>query len=163
MQMGLRAFWKCSMRFMIPPVTIEVACQQRTIYSMAYTRTAVCRALIVTLLALPVQAHSELLRDVPQSPSRPELVLQLEALGVPAAEAAKRVEALTDEEVASLAEGVREAPAGGGLMCFSCFAKLLLLAIPIAAIGYLIFNLLSGTKAEQAEPEKDSAPPQPAK
>jgi hypothetical protein len=129
---------------------------------MAYTRTAVCRALIVTMFLLPVspvQAQS----GPGSSPGRPELTLKLEALGVPAAEASKRVEALTDEEVASLARGIEDAPAGGGLMCFSCFAKLLLLAIPIAAIGYLIFNLLSGTKPEQAEPAKDSAPPQPAK
>ena len=130
---------------------------------MTCTRTAVCRALIVTLLALPMQARSELLRELPQSPSRPDLTLQLEALGVPAAEAARRVEALTDEEVASLAAGIQEAPAGGALMCFSCFAKLLLIAIPVAAIGYLIFNLLSGSKPEPAEPAKDSAPPQPAK
>jgi hypothetical protein len=133
---------------------------------MACTRTAVCRALIVTLFALPMQAQAEPqseLRREPSSASRPDLTLKLEALGVPAEEASKRVEALTDEEVASLAAGLQEAPAGGALMCFSCFAKLLLIAIPVAAIGYLIFNLLSGTKPEQDEPAKDAAPPQPAK
>jgi hypothetical protein len=134
---------------------------------MAYTRTAVCRALIVTMFALPVQPLQAQSSDVQPPPGRPELTLKLEALGVPPAEASKRVEALTDEEVASLMQGsqdgLRDAPAGGGLMCFACFAKLLLIAIPVAAIGYLIFNLLSGTKPEQAEPAKDSAPPQPAK
>jgi hypothetical protein len=117
---------------------------------------------MMTMFALPMQPLQAAPSDAGPSP-RPELTLKLEALGVPAAEAAKRVEALTDEEVASLAQGLETDPAGGGLMCFSCFAKLLLIAIPVAALGYLIFNLLSGTKPEQAEPAKDSAPPQPAK
>jgi hypothetical protein len=131
---------------------------------MAYTRTAVCRALIVTMLALPVQPLQAQSSDAQPSPGRPELTLKLEALGVASGEASKRVEALTDDEVASLNQGLADAPAGGALMCFACFAKLLILAIPVAAIGYLIFNLLSGTKPEPpAEPAKDSAPPEPGK
>ena len=120
------------------------------------------------MLALPVQPLQAQSSDAQSSPSRPELTLKLEALGAPPGEASKRVEALTDEEVASLnqglQDGLRDAPAGGALMCFACFAKLLILAIPVAAIGYLIFNLLSGTKPEPpAEPATDSAPPQPGK
>jgi hypothetical protein len=128
-----------------------------------------CRALIVTLLALPAHA-TPAAPPLPPVAERADLAVRLQALGVPAGEAAKRVDAMTDEEVASLAQGLAEAPAGEGLMCFSCAAKLLLIAVPIAALGYLIFSLLTGNKPDsgsapdsgskpgQAEPPKDAAP-----
>ena len=100
----------------------------------------------------------------PRAPQRAGLALQLEALGVAPGEASKRVEAMTDEEVASLAPNLADAPAGeGGLACFACFAKLLILAIPVAAIGYIIFNLLTGKKPEHTEQPKTPATPEPVK
>jgi hypothetical protein len=110
------------------------------------------------MTALPM--HSLQAQPVhPRAQQRTDLTLQLQQLGVAPGEASKRVEAMTDEEVASLAQSIAEAPAGeGGLACFACFAKLLILAVPIVAIGYVIFNLLSGKKPEQAEPPKPAAP-----
>jgi hypothetical protein len=119
---------------------------------MAHAKKMLCRVLVVTMLALPMpglQAQTPL--------ERADLTAKLEALGVAPAEASKRVDAMTDEEVALLAQGLADAPAGGALLCFACFAKLLILAIPVAAIGYLIFNLLAGKKPEAAEQPKPPA------
>ena len=120
---------------------------------MLCARKTLCLALIVAMTALPM--HS--LQAHPSGP-RVDLALQLQALGVAPEEASKRVEAMTDEEVASLAQHLADAPAGEGLACFACFAKLLIIAIPVVAIGYVIFNLLSGKKPEQAEQPKPAAP-----
>jgi hypothetical protein len=117
-----------------------------------------CRALILTMLVLPMRS----LQAESVQP-RAGLTLQLQALGVAPGEAAKRVEAMTDEEVASLTDGLADAPAGEGLACFACFAKLLILAIPVAVIGYLIFNLLAGKKPEQPGQPTPPATPEPAK
>ena len=120
---------------------------------MLCARKTLCLALVLAVTALPMRS----LQAEPVQPSaepRSHLILQLQQLGVAPEEAAKRVQAMTDEEVFSIAEGLRDAPAGEGLACFACFAKLLILAVPIAAIGYIIFNLLSGKKPEQAEQPK---------
>jgi hypothetical protein len=136
------------------PRQIEVGRQQRIFISMVCARKTLCLALILAITALPMRSL-----QAETVPPRADLTLQLQQLGVAPEEAAKRVQAMTDEEVASLATGLGEAPAGeGGLACFACFAKLLIIAIPIAALGYVIFNLLSGTKPEQAEKPKPAAP-----
>jgi hypothetical protein len=129
---------------------------------MVCARKTLCLALILAITALPM--HSLQAESVPpRTQQRVDLALQLQQLGVAPEEASKRVEAMTDDEVASLAKGVSEAPVGeGGLACFACFAKLLILAVPVAAIGYIIFNLLSGKKPEQAEqPQAPAAPEAP--
>ena len=130
---------------------------------MVWARKTLCLALVLAVTALPTPP----LRAEPvppHSPQRAELTLRLEQLGVTPEEAAKRVRAMTDDEVASLARGASEAPAGeGGLACFACFAKLLIIAIPVVAIGYVIFSLLSGKKPEQAEQPKEPAAPEKAK
>src|ERR1700716_445510 len=114
---------------------------------MVCARKTLCLALVLAITALPM--HSLQAETVPP---RADLTLQLQQLGVTPEEATKRVRAMTDEEVFSMTEGLASAPAGeGGLACFACFAKLLILAIPVVAIGYVIFNLLSGKKPEQAE------------
>jgi hypothetical protein len=128
---------------------------------MLWARKTLCLALVLAVTALPT--HRLRAESVPpHSPQRAELARQLQQLGVTPDEASQRVRAMTDDEVASLAGGVSEAPAGeGGLACFACFAKLLILAIPVVAIGYVIFNLLSGKKPEQAEQPKPA--PEPSK
>jgi hypothetical protein len=129
---------------------------------MVCARKTLCRALILTMLVLPMRSlQAESVQ--PRAPQRAGLTLQLQALGVAPGEAAKRVEAMTDEEVASLTDGLADAPAGEGLACFACFAKLLILAIPVAVIGYLIFNLLAGKKPEQPGQPNPPATPEPAK
>jgi hypothetical protein len=121
-------------------------------------RKTLCLALVLAVTALPT--HS--LRAEPVQP-RADLTLQLQRLGVAPEEASKRVQAMTDEEVFSLAQGLPDAPAGEGLACFACFAKLLILAVPVVAIGYILFNLLSGKKPETPEQPKDAAPAGAAK
>jgi len=145
------------------PRRIEVGRQQRIFISMVCARKTLCLALILAITALPM--HSLQAESVPpRTQQRTDLTLQLQQLGVAPGEASKRVEAMTDEEVASLAQSIAEAPAGeGGLACFACFAKLLILAVPVAAIGYIIFNLLSGKKPEQAEQPKTPAAPEAPK
>jgi hypothetical protein len=129
---------------------------------MVCARKTLCLALILAITALPM--HSLQAEPLPpRAEPRSELVLQLQQLGVAPEEASKRVQAMTDEEVFSIAQGLRDAPAGEGLACFACFAKLLILAVPVAAIGYIIFNLLSGKKPEQAEPPKTPAAPEAPK
>jgi hypothetical protein len=135
------------------PRLIEVRRQQRIFISVLRARKTLCLALVLAVTALPT--HS--LRAEPVQP-RADLTLQLQRLGVAPEEASKRVQAMTDEEVFSLAQGLGDAPAGeGGLACFACFAKLLILAIPVVAIGYILFNLLSGKKPEQTEQPKPAA------
>jgi hypothetical protein len=95
-------------------------------------------------------------------PPRAALTLQLQQSGVAPEEAAKRVQAMTDAEVFTMAEDLPNAPAGAGLACFACFAKLLIIAIPVAALGYVIFNLLSGTKPEAAEKPEPGEKAEPA-
>jgi hypothetical protein len=129
---------------------------------MTSAKKTLCRILILALLALPMHGLQAESAPPPAAP-RADLALQLQGLGVSPGEAAKRVEAMTDDEVSSLARDLADAPAGGALLCFACFAKLLILAIPVAAIGYVIFSLLSGKKPEQAEPSKEPATPAPAK
>lgn len=129
---------------------------------MPCARRTLCLALVLVLTALPM--HSLQAEPVqPRSQPRADLTLQLERLGVAPEEASKRVQAMTDEEVFSLARGLPDAPAGEGLACFACLAKLLILAVPIAAVGYILFNLLSGKKPEQAEQAQDPAPAGAAK
>jgi hypothetical protein len=128
---------------------------------MVCARKTLCLALILAITALPMHSlQAESVR--PRTQQRVDLALQLQQLGVAPEEASKRVEAMTDDEVASLTGDVAEAPAGeGGLACFACFAKLLILAVPVAAIGYIIFNLLSGKKPEQDDQPKPAAPESP--
>jgi hypothetical protein len=127
---------------------------------MLCARKTLCLALIAAMIALPMRS----LQAQPPGP-RVDLALQLRALGAAPEEASKRVAAMTDEEVASLARHLADAPAGEGLACFACFAKLLILAVPVAAIGYIIFNLLSGKKPEQPEQAEQPKPaaPEPGK
>lgn len=69
-------------------------------------------------LAVP-QAHAELIRVDPDRErvdallARPEVVKELERMGIPADEARARVGAMTPEEVRSLAARIDALPAGG--------------------------------------------------
>jgi hypothetical protein len=128
---------------------------------MVRARKTLCLALVLAVTALPAPS----LQAEPVQP-RADLTLQLQQLGVAPEEASKRVQAMTDEEVFSLAQGLPDAPAGEGLACFACFAKLLILAVPVVAIGYVLFNLLSGKKPEQPEQPQEPKPaaaPEPGK
>jgi hypothetical protein len=141
------------------PRRIEVGRQQRIFIPVLCARKTLCLGLIVAMTALPMRSlQAEPVQ--PRIPQRADLALKLQQLGVAPEEASKRVQAMTDEEVFSIAQGLPDAPAGEGLACFACFAKLLILAIPVAAIGYVLFNLLSGKKPEQAgaEQPKPAAP-----
>jgi hypothetical protein len=84
----------------------------------------ISRCLIVSLAILPLQAKAglvgtdaviatpaerELLRDFV---ARPDVAGKLQVLGVPAAEAQKRVAALTEAEAAQLAKRIQDLPAG---------------------------------------------------
>jgi hypothetical protein len=132
---------------------------------MVRARKTLCLALVLAVTALPAPSlQAEPVQ--PRSQPRADLTLQLQQLGVAPEEASKRVQAMTDAEVFSLAQGLPDAPAGEGLACFACFAKLLILAVPVVAIGYVLFNLLSGKKPEQPEQPQEPKPaaaPEPGK
>jgi hypothetical protein len=125
---------------------------------MVCARKTLCLSLVLAMAALPMRSlHAESVQP------RTNLTVKLQQLGVAPEEASKRVQAMTDAEVFSIAEGLADAPAGGGgLACFACFAKLLILAVPVAALGYVLFSLLTGQKPEPAEQPKPAAP-EPAK
>ena len=61
-------------------------------------------------LAAPAQSERERVKALV---ARPEVAKKLEALGVPATDVQGRVDAMTDEEVASLAARIDALPAGG--------------------------------------------------
>ncbi len=65
---------------------------------------------------------------------RAELVAQLEEAGVDPAQLQARVDSLSDEEVAQLAEHLDQLPAGSGILGTAVFVFLVLLATDI--LGY---------------------------
>lgn len=65
---------------------------------------------------------------------RPDVITQLEKMGVDKAEAQARVAALTDEEAASLAERLDSLPAGGDVLGVLLFLFVLLLVTDILGL-----------------------------
>jgi hypothetical protein len=65
---------------------------------------------------------------------RPDVINQLEKLGVPPADAQARVAALTDEEAAQLAGKVDSLPAGGDVLGVLVFIFVLLLVTDILGL-----------------------------
>ncbi|MGH8765161.1 MAG: PA2779 family protein [Burkholderiales bacterium] len=84
----------------------------------------ISRTLIASMVVLPLQGRAGLVgtesvvaaqsqRDTVRNfMVRPDVAGKLQALGVPAAEAQKRVAALTDAEAAQLADRINSLPAG---------------------------------------------------
>jgi hypothetical protein len=106
----------------------------------------VSRVLVASLIWLPLQAQAGLIatdRTVAAAAAqagqtgqaaaaRAAIAAQLENLGVPGDQARERVAALTDEEAASLAARVADAPAGAGAE----IAIILIIAFLIWRFGF---------------------------
>jgi hypothetical protein len=92
-------------------------------------------------LAVP-QAHAEMIRPDPDPErqrieallARPEVVQELERMGIPADEARARIGAMTPEEVRSLAGRIDALPAGGQ----SATRDLLLIVLVVLLVLLLI-------------------------
>ncbi len=120
---------------------------------MKFLRQAMVYALIFSIPALAVtqSAHAALISTeqlslrqsrevnqlkVSQALDRPELIRQLEAMGVSADQARQRVAALTDQELALLADQTDRLPAGGDFFA----------TVGLIFIILLITDLLGFTK-----------------
>ena len=115
----------------------------------------ICRMLIVSLVMLPFQtvqagmigtdqavtaAQAQAARAAVSSfVSRAEVAGQLQALGLTAQNAKDRIAALTDTEVARLADQIDSLPAGAG-------GEVLILIALILIIVFIGSNLYSGKK-----------------
>src|SRR5947199_8599783 len=70
---------------------------------------------------------------------RRDLQSQLEEYGISAEEAAARVDALTDQEIALIADRLNEVPAGGdaggALLVFWLFCTVCVVVLPVAVVG----------------------------
>ena len=117
----------------------------------------VCRVLAASMIVLPFHAQAGLI-GTDQAPlaDRGAVATQLQAFGLAPQEARERVAALTDAEVAVLADRMDALPAGG-------FVGLL----PILVVIFLFwrFALSDQAKAESAKSAPKAAPkpaPKPA-
>ena len=115
---------------------------------MEYLRQAIVYALIFSVTALTVteSAHAALIsteqlslqqsrevnqHKVSQALARPELIRQLQAMGVSADQARQRVAALTDQELEMLADQTDRLPAGGDFFATVGFIFIILLITDI--------------------------------
>src|SRR5262245_8266898 len=90
--------------------------------------------MIGTEQAVGVQSAQENREKVAAALERPDVVAQLEKMGVDKAEAQARVAALSDAEVATLAGRVDSMPAGGDILGVLVFVFVLLLVTDILGL-----------------------------
>jgi len=90
--------------------------------------------MIGTEQAVGVQSAQENRDKVAAALERPDVVAQLEKMGVDKAEARARVAALSDSEVATLAGRVDSMPAGGDIIGVLLFVFVLLLVTDILGL-----------------------------
>ena len=121
----------------------------------AFVRT-VCRSLVVCIAALPLQAGAGLMAtgDAVAHAQRSEaartaIESQLQALGVAASDAQRRVAALTDAEAASIADRIDSAPAGAN-------------GAGVGFILVLLFLIWRFFFSEQAQADAGKSAPKPA-
>ena len=91
---------------------IEIVALISLVLALAAVAPRANAALIATDAALPPAAEREHLKALL---ARPEVVQQMQKLGLSASEASARVDAMTDAEVAQLAGRIDALPAGGAL------------------------------------------------
>ena len=121
----------------------------------------VCRMLVVCMTVLPFQAQAGLIGTeaavvagqaqsararVNNVVNRADVAAQLQAFGVPAQEAAERVNALSDAEVADLAGRIDALPAGA-----------IAGALPVIIVLLLIYFLVMHGGTSAKEPAKPAA------
>lgn len=93
--------------------------RQTLVYSMIFsismlTVTESARAALISTEQMSTQQSRESNQQkVSEALARPELVRQLESMGVSTEQARERVQALTDQELAMLADQTDRLPAGG--------------------------------------------------
>jgi hypothetical protein len=136
----------------------------------------VCRVLAASIVALPLQAQAGMVGTgeavsaaqaqaararVTTFVNRAEVAAQLQAMGLSPQAAQERIAALTDAEIASLADRVERLPAGG--LPGQAFG---LIIIVIFLIWRFVFS--DQAKAEMAKPgakpaTKPAAKPEPEK
>lgn len=101
---------------------------------------AICRALMLPLLVLPMQrAGAELIATDPAA----DLPRQLERLGVSPRQARERVATMNEEERATLARNIQSLPAGGNLGYEIVFAATGI--IIVAGVIVLVWLLIKGS------------------
>lgn len=93
--------------------------RQAIVYSLIFslfslTATQSARAALISTEQMSTQQNrASNQQKVSEALARPELVRQLESMGVSAEQARQRVQALTDQELATLADQTDRLPAGG--------------------------------------------------
>ncbi len=93
--------------------------RQAIVYSLIFslfslTATQSARAALISTEQMSTQqTRASNQQKVSEALARPELVRQLESMGVSAEQARQRVQALTDQELATLADQTDRLPAGG--------------------------------------------------
>lgn len=93
--------------------------RQAIVYSLIFslfslTATQSARAALISTEQMSTQqTRASNQQKVSGALARPELVRQLESMGVSAEQARQRVQALTDQELATLADQTDRLPAGG--------------------------------------------------
>jgi hypothetical protein len=117
----------------------------------------VCRILAASIIVLPFHAQAGLIgTDEATLVDRGAVAAQLQAFGLSPQEARARVAALTEAEVAALADQIDALPAGG-------LAGLL----PIIVVGLLLWHFAntetSSAKAAPAKPAPAKPAPAPEK
>ena len=102
---------------------------------LAFAFHSAANAEIVTIDQVATQAQVQQEREQLKGfLDRPEVIKQMQGMGIPSEDAHARVDAMTDEEVHTIAGRLSALPAGGDLTTFQWVIIIILVAIFLAIV-----------------------------